>query len=312
MSNKMVISMAEVRSQAGVVGETIRRLTDEPTKARGLKLYGIPRGGIPAAFAVAGKLASEGMDVAVIDNPASADWIIDDIYDSGRTEKRWCARFPDKPFMVLFDKREKQWQHWLVMPWEVGEAGNDASANDIVTRLLEFIGDDPSREGLEETPARVLKAWTEWSTGYGIDPASVLKTFTDGADGVDEWVVVHNIPVVSKCEHHLADIIGVAHVGYIPNGRIVGLSKLARLVDVFGRRLQVQERLTNQIANALVEHLRPKAVGVIVRASHACMSTRGVNIHGSLTTTSAMRGAALDKPETRAEFLQLCSMAETE
>jgi GTP cyclohydrolase I len=157
----------------------------------------------------------------------------------------------------------------------------------------------------------VLKGWKEWAKGYHQEPKDILKTFEDGAEHCgDEFVIVHNIPIVSKCEHHLADIIGIAHVGYIPDGKIVGLSKLARLADLFARRLQVQERLTNQIADALVDVLEPKGVGVIVRASHACMSTRGVNVHGSVTTTSAMRGVVLEKPAARAEFLALCEAAE--
>lgn len=180
----------------------------------------------------------------------------------------------------------------------------------LIRQLLRYIGEDPDREGLRETPGRVIRAWKEWASGYDQDPAQVLKCFRDGAQGCDELVVVHNIPVVSKCEHHLADIIGHAHVGYIPNKRIVGLSKLARITNIFARRLQVQERMTVQIAECLVEHLQPIGVGVLVRASHACMSTRGVKVHGSVTTTSAMRGALMERPETRKEFLDLCAMAE--
>jgi GTP cyclohydrolase I len=244
-------------------------------------------------------------------DPAQADFIVDDIYDSGATYGRYTNLFPTKPFYTLFDKRVNPWAgKWLVMPWEVSDVGTDDSATDIVTRLLQYIGEDPGREGLQETPARVLRAWREWATGYGQDPGTILKSFEDGAKGCDELIIVHNIPFISKCEHHLADVIGHAHVGYIPNGRIVGLSKLARLVDVFARRLQVQERATIQIADALIEHLKPVGVGVLIRASHACMSTRGVKIHGSVTTTSAMRGALLTKDAARKEFLDLCSMAE--
>jgi GTP cyclohydrolase I len=176
-----------------------------------------------------------------------------------------------------------------------------------VRELLRFIGEDPDREGLQDTPKRFLHAWKEWSRGYVLDPASILKTFEDGAENCgDEFVIVRDIPIISKCEHHLADITGIAHIGYIPDGRIVGLSKLARLADLFARRLQVQERLTNQIADALVEHLQPNGVGVVIHAAHACMSTRGVNIQGSITTTSAMRGVCLTNPAARAEFLTLC------
>jgi GTP cyclohydrolase I len=182
-----------------------------------------------------------------------------------------------------------------------------------IKTLLKFIGEDPNREGLRDTPARVMRAWREWATGYTQDPATILaRTFEDGAQDFNEMVIVHNAPVISKCEHHLADIIGHAHIGYIPKGKIVGISKLVRLVDCFARRLQVQERLTTQIADAIMQHLEPIGVGVLVRASHACMSTRGVNIQRSVTTTSAMRGALMDKPEARKEFLDLCAMAEKE
>lgn len=188
---------------------------------------------------------------------------------------------------------------------------SDKEMESAIRTLLRFIGEDPDREGLKETPARVRRAWQEWSSGYQpLQVDDILKTFIDGAQGVDELVIVHNIPIVSKCEHHLADITGIAHVGYIPNGRILGLSKLPRLVEVFMRRLQVQERLTSQIAGVLAEHLQPLGVGVIIRAAHACMSSRGVKIHGSVTTTSAMRGVLLTKPEARAEFLSLCRDAE--
>lgn len=178
---------------------------------------------------------------------------------------------------------------------------------EMVRALLRFIGEDPDREGLQETPGRFLKAWSEWAKGYGTDPAEVLKTFEDGAEHCgDEFVIVRDIPIISKCEHHLADITGIAHIGYIPNGKIVGLSKLVRLADLYARRLQVQERLTNQIADALVDNLCPKGVGVVIHASHACMSTRGVNIQGSITTTSAMRGVCLTNASARSEFLILC------
>jgi GTP cyclohydrolase I len=185
-----------------------------------------------------------------------------------------------------------------------------SEAVEAVRTLLRFIGEDVDREGLRDTPVRFLKAWAEWSKGYQLDPKGILKTFEDGAERCDEMVIVTNIPIISKCEHHLADITGWAHVGYIPNGKIVGLSKLARVADLYARRLQVQERLTNQIADALVDGLNPKGVGVVVKAAHACMSSRGVSIQGSLTVTSAMRGALLEKPAARAEFLSLCESAE--
>lgn len=173
----------------------------------------------------------------------------------------------------------------------------------LVRCMLGYIGEDPDREGLLETPARVEKAWGEWFSGYGQDPQSLFKTFEDGAQGCDEMVVLDNIPVQSHCEHHIAPFVGTAIVGYIPNGRIIGLSKIPRLVNIFAKRLQVQERLTNQIADSLMQYLEPKGVGVVIRAEHMCMSTRGAHVPGVFTTTSALRGVFLEKPEVRAEFL---------
>lgn len=182
---------------------------------------------------------------------------------------------------------------------------NLSDARDLCRRLLQYIGENPDRGGLVETPERFLAAWRYWTKGYTLDPADVLKTFEDGAADYDEMVVVSQIPAWSMCEHHLAPIFGVAHVGYIPDGRIVGLSKLNRLVDLYGRRLQVQERWTTQVADALVEHLNPRGVAVIIEARHLCMESRGVCHQGTITRTSAMRGVLMDKPEARAEFLRL-------
>jgi len=181
-----------------------------------------------------------------------------------------------------------------------------ADACTAVETLLRYLGEDPEREGLRETPSRFVAAMEAYTAGMALTPDKILKTFADGAEGTNELVIVHNIPFLSICEHHLAPVTGIAHVGYIPSGKIVGLSKLARLTNIFARRLQVQERATQQIADALVEHLQPVGVGVLVRAAHGCMSHRGVMIHGSVTTTSAMRGALLEEPAARAEFLALC------
>lgn len=177
---------------------------------------------------------------------------------------------------------------------------------DIVKALLAHIGEDPEREGLRDTPERVLKAWAFWTSGYSLNAADILKTFEDGAAGCDQMVVRKNIPLYSKCEHHLADIMGTATVAYIPDARIVGLSKLDRLVSMFARRLQVQERLTNQIADAIADNLAPKGVGVWVQARHMCIESRGVQHADSTTITTALRGVMLTEPETRAEFLALC------
>jgi GTP cyclohydrolase I len=172
-------------------------------------------------------------------------------------------------------------------------------------RLLAHLGEDPNRPGLHETPERVAKAWKHWTSGYAQDPVEILKAFEDGAEEYNELIVVRGIPVYSHCEHHLAPFFGKATVGYLPNGKIVGLSKLTRLVDVFAKRLQVQERMTIQIANALMEVLEPKAVGVVVKCRHMCMESRGIRTPGEETITSAMLGELQPNLALRTEFLAL-------
>lgn len=172
-------------------------------------------------------------------------------------------------------------------------------------RFLKSLGEDPDRPGLIETPARVAKAWKHWSSGYGQNPSDVLKAFEDGAEEYNELIVVRNIPVYSHCEHHLAPFFGKATVGYMPDGKIVGLSKLTRLVECFAKRLQVQERLTIQVANALMESLQPKAVGVVIRCRHLCMESRGIKTAGEETVTSAMLGELQPNLAMRTEFLHL-------
>jgi GTP cyclohydrolase I len=176
--------------------------------------------------------------------------------------------------------------------------------NIIAQLLYSIIGESP-RPGLAETPARVVKAWKEKTSGYQIDIASIFKEFEDGAENYDQMVMVKDIPIYSQCEHHCEAIFGTATIAYIPNGRIVGLSKLSRVADAFARRLQVQERLTNQIADAINTHLSPKGVGVIIRARHMCMEMRGVKLQGHHTITSALRGVMKDDPLARSEFLEL-------
>lgn len=172
-------------------------------------------------------------------------------------------------------------------------------------RLLISLGEDPDRAGLIETPSRVAKAWKHWTSGYTQDPAELLKVFEDGAEGYDELVIIRGIPVYSHCEHHLAPFFGKATIGYVPDGKIVGLSKLTRLVDCFAKRLQGQERLTVQIANALMTHLEPKAVGVIIHCRHLCMESRGIRTQGEETITSTMLGDLLSNLALRTEFLAL-------
>jgi len=172
-----------------------------------------------------------------------------------------------------------------------------------VRTLIAAAGDDPQREGLRDTPGRVARAYGEWFSGYGVDPRQLLSRVFTETEGYSETILLRDIPVVSTCEHHLAPIHGVAHVAYRPADQVVGISKLSRLVDAYSRRLQLQERLTNQIAGALDEALRPRGVAVVIRASHGCMSTRGVNQHGVSMVTKCWLGDFKDDAALRAELM---------
>jgi GTP cyclohydrolase I len=178
-------------------------------------------------------------------------------------------------------------------------------ALDAVQTLIKWAGDDPTREGLIETPDRVIRAYKEFFAGYEEDPEQVLEKTFEEVEGYDDAVIVRNIRVESHCEHHMVPILGIAHVGYIPNKRVVGISKLARIVDIFGKRLQTQETMTAQIADTIQRVLEPKGVAVVIDAGHQCMSTRGIHKTESSTITSRMLGIFRDKPETRAEFMNL-------
>ena len=177
-----------------------------------------------------------------------------------------------------------------------------------VKTLIEWAGDDPTREGLVETPQRVLKAYNEFFSGYGMDPEEILEKTFEEVEGYDEMVIVKDIRVESHCEHHMVPIIGKAHIGYIPDKRVVGISKLARLVDVYAKRLQTQETMTAQIGQSIEKVLKPRGVAVIVDAAHQCMTTRGVHKMNSSTVTSCMKGIFRDKETTRSEFLNLVAL----
>lgn len=180
-----------------------------------------------------------------------------------------------------------------------------SEAEAAVRTLIEWAGDDPDREGLVETPARVARSYKELFAGYEADPRAYLERTFDEVGGYDELVVLRDIPVVSFCEHHMLPFLGRAHVGYLPNHRVVGISKLARVVQGFARRLQIQEKLTAQVAEAISEVLHPKGVGVVIVSEHSCMTMRGVNTPGTRLTTSTLLGEVRDDPRTRQEFLEL-------
>lgn len=180
-----------------------------------------------------------------------------------------------------------------------------ASVEAAIRTIIEWTGDDPDRDGLIETPSRVARAFEEFFVGYSQDPGEILQKTFEEIEGYDEMIALRGIRFESHCEHHMAPIIGQAWVAYVPNGRVVGISKLARVVEVYAKRLQIQEKMTAQIANTINDVLKPQGVGVIIKASHHCMTTRGVNKPGADLVTSRMLGCFRDNPLTRQEFLSM-------
>lgn len=251
---------------------------------KNLKYYGIPRGGQYVAALL-----------NPVDTPEEADVIVDDLIDSGTTMKKWLTKYPDKKFYTLIDKRIEMEGQWLQFPWEME---GDKDVEEHMLRVLQYF-DDPNREGLRETPKRYIKFMKEFLT----TPEFKFTTFD--SEGMDEMIIQTNIPFYSLCEHHIAPFFGYAHVAYIPNGKIVGLSKLARTVDLYAHNLQNQERITQQIADRLQQELNAVGVAVVLTAQHTCMSMRGVKKHDTWTTTSKMLGAFREDINARQEFLSL-------
>lgn len=187
----------------------------------------------------------------------------------------------------------------------MNEIVTEIEARNAIRTLLAYIGEDPEREGLADTPERVVRAWDAWTSGYQQKPEDVMKTFEDGSEGYDQMIWQKDLPFYSHCEHHLAPFFGTATIAYIPQGRVIGASKIDRVLDIYARRLQVQERLTTQVADALETHLKPRGVGVIIRARHLCMESRGIHKQGQQMITCALRGAMKEDAKAREEFLLL-------
>lgn len=268
------------------------------------KVYGVPRGGVPVAVAL-----SERMEIPLTTNPYEPKTlIVDDLVDSGAT----MAKYPGVPFACLhvkphspkpeFFAREipNEWIHYF---WEAEEK----PAEDHIVRCLEYIGEDPTREGLLDTPARVIRSWEEIFAGYKQDPEEVFKNF-DG-DGIGGLIYLKDIEFYSTCEHHMLPFWGTAMIAYIPNGKVIGVSKLARLLDIFARRLQIQERIGEQVTNALMDHLNPIGAACLLEAKHFCISSRGVRKQHSVMGYSSMKGVFLDHSDggiaARAELMSL-------
>lgn len=295
------VTIEEVHSAARALAG---RWNSHPTKLAAV--YGIPRGGLVPAGIVASEL---GLPLTSDPRPQADTLVVDDLVDSGATVAPYMeAGTPvdalyRKTWAPLTSPATVDGDPWLIFPWEA--TSTTGGPTDAVTRLLEWVGEDPTRPGLIDTPARVVKAWAEMTAGYAQDPAAILaRQFPDRCD---EMVLVTGIDFVSLCEHHILPFTGRAAVGYLPGEQVVGLSKIPRLVHAFAQRLQVQERLTEQVALALNEHLQPDGVGVIITAHHSCMSCRGVRLAGASMTTSALLGKFREDPRARSEFLTLAT-----
>ena len=274
---KVKISWSEIYDKVNTVKESLTKKD---------KIYGIPRGGQIVA----------GLTGMAVDTPEEANIIIDDLYDSGTTYKKWLKKYPDKEYCFLYNKKYEYQNTWIEFPWE-NEGEKEVEEN--VTRLLEFFGEDVSREGLQETPKRFVKFFKEF-----LSPPEWNCTTFD-SEGYDEMITQTNIPFHSLCEHHIAPFFGHGHIAYIPNDKIVGLSKLARTLETFSRKLQNQERITNEVAEFLQKELNPKGIAVVLKAKHMCMEMRGVKKHDTWTTTSKMIGTFKDDLNCRNEFLNL-------
>jgi len=258
-------------------------------------VYGIPKGGMCASAFL--KKAS------VTHDPEKATLFLDDVVDSGRTKKIYEDRYPQTPFFALIDKKDWDLSGWLVFPWEKEHPGKEDTIQENIVRQLQYIGEDPNREGLLETPNRIVRAWEELFAGYKQDPIELLKTFS--TDGYDQIVLLKNIELYSMCEHHMLPFYGKAHIAYLPDGRVLGVSKLARLVDIYARRLQIQERIGEQVTTALMEYLKPKGAACVIEADHMCMRMRGCSKQQSTMVTSSLKGGFFDNPQTRKELMDL-------
>lgn len=313
-----------------IVDKVIFRRKADMEEDLDIRLFGVPTGGSIVALKLHGRLQNKGLHVKLLDEFVSPKEmgerviVVDDIADTGKTIKPYAEQGADcyvlhKSHKFVEDRKcgkendVLSWVYgaeiaegWIWYPWEHSGAPEDA-----VIRLLEYIGEDPKREGLTCTPERVLKAWRQMTSGYSVDCVDVLKSAVFSEVGkftkYDEMILLQGVPFYSTCEHHMMPFFGKVHVGYIPgeNGKVVGVSKLARVVEAHARRLQIQERMTESIANDIMTALSPSGVAVVVEGQHLCMQARGVQKSGSVMTTSSMLGVFRENAETRSEFLRL-------
>ena len=280
------------------VADMAKDISDSFGSSTSINVYPIPRGGIPPAYLLARHLRG----IRIVDDPDFADIFVDDVVDSGATRQRYQRI--DIPFFTLYDKTTNPDLGWLVFPWEIDAQGNDSdSISDSVTRQLQYIGEDVNRDGLLDTPKRVVKSYDELFAGYKQDPIGVFTTFESGT--YDQMVLLKDIEFYSTCEHHLLPFFGKAHVAYIPSDKVIGISKLARLFEIFSRRLQIQERIGEQVTTSLLTHLDPKGAACIIEGQHLCMQARGIQKQHSVMITSSLKGVFLENLAAREELMRL-------
>jgi len=300
--NKRFLSWADVQLMTYSLAKCLAE--EVPTHQGVVKLYPVPRGGVHVVQTI--QLVYDGeTHFEFVNDPSLADAFVDDIVDSGTTRQRFAEQYP-QPFYSLINKLDNPSPDWIVFPWEDfphEPQREDMGPTDAIVRLLQYIGEDPDREGLRDTPKRVIKSYGEIFSGYKKDPAEVMTTFEDGA--CDELVLLKDIEFVSYCEHHMLPFIGKAHIAYVPDGRVIGVSKLARVLEIYAHRLQIQERLTKQVTAALMEHLQPKGAACVIESKHLCMVCRGVQKQNSVMVTSSLEGVFRSDASSRAEFMSM-------
>ncbi len=285
-------------------GNLAKELASKINTEKYTSLFGIPRGGINVA-----QMLCPILKLPIVSEIQPLSLVVDDIVDSGKT----LEKYQGNDTAVLHFKNistvaptyfAKELNKWIVYPWEITDKQEDEGIQANIVRLLEYIGEDPKREGLKDTPGRFERAWKFWTKGYTQKAADVMKTF-ENPGKIDQLIIIPKIEFYSMCEHHLAPFYGQIHIGYVPNGKVLGVSKFARLSEIYARRLQIQERLTQQIADDIMEFLKPQGAGVVIRAVHLCMRSRGVEKQNAEMVTSAMFGYFRERESLRQEFLAL-------
>jgi len=301
MGKSIVLTWNDLWCRAKTVAIQIKQ---QCPKDISINLFGVGRGGIAAALMVMKKLEEGEIWCSMVSSLPNADFIIDDVLDSGETKEYFETILGDTPipFLTLVDKQkeEKLTGVYVVFPWEEKE---ELGPTENVVRLLQFIGEDPTREGLVETPNRVIHSYKKLFGGYSQNPKEFVKIFED--DTCDEMVIVRNIQFYSTCEHHMLPFFGKAHIAYIPKGKIIGVSKLIRILEVYTRRLTIQERIVQQVTEALQDLLGPSGAACVLEGQHFCMTARGVEKQDSIMVTSSLTGSFKTVIETRNEFLKM-------